>query len=742
MNEETLFDAVSALPPGAKRDAFLDRLCEGNPTLRARLRQRLAEVEFSFDTPGYGGPHGHGGIAPPIWPIRLDEYEILEEIGRGGMGIVYRARHCSLQRLVAVKVLQRAVLDERTQRRVRVEMAALGRLNHPNLLQAFDARRINGQNLIVTELVSGVSLDKLLDQVGKLSVAEACDYVRQAACGLSAAHQQGLIHRDIKPGNLMLEQPSETLKLLDFGLALLVSPGSVSLHGPTLPGQAIGTPCFMPPEQWHDAHLVCEKSDIYALGVTLYWLLAGEPPFLGGSMDELRQAHCHAPRPQIAGLEEDLNRLIRSMISVEPAHRPSAPDVVRALDRFCIGPVPSVLPPIIDKLERHGIAGRIGPEVDHLKKYLQRLPRRRVVTLFREAGQYLGRKGFVDGPERGLTALIQIFLETGDDNEAYELGVAILKESPGCFDALHLTAVAARQSAFSYGGDPEPRLREAIRLELAAQNTPSATLQSNYGPSLSVLAQVHQNLARHFRSRGAEAPARAALQESLTCYRKRLNLQETALGLALYAEALVDGNELRAARDAATRACELDWFLREAQQLVLDLAERIGDRLEPTEEHIRRWSIVAGEWPGSPAHRSQLIAYRGYLKKSHLWPELLAWESEPPTVDDPRLRAEISLASRGTVERQIHFDTAKTLSRNFPCQVAFHAMLWQFERPQPSVVAGIPKLRLFAIGHDQDSACDELEAMLFMIHERVGRSGHPETPLLVTVKHWFSDRIN
>lgn len=339
MNEESLFAAASALRPGAERESFLDRVCAGNPVLRGRLKRLLDAQEVDAGILDWDGLGERTVIGFTSQLTYLDEYELLEEIGRGGMGVVYRARHRSLERLVAVKVLLGAVLDDGAKQRIRVEMAALGRLKHPNLLQAFDAREIDGQPLIVTELIDGVSLDKLLERTKRFPVAVALDYIRQAACGLSAAHDQNLVHRDIKPANMMLEQSTEAVKLLDFGLALLVRPDCVALHGPTLPGQALGTPHFMPPEQWRDSHLVSEKSDIYALGVTLYCLLTGKPPFERPTLIELMQAHCSAPRPQILGLDPDLNRLLQSMMSIDPRQRPStrrssASWIGTAWDRF------------------------------------------------------------------------------------------------------------------------------------------------------------------------------------------------------------------------------------------------------------------------------------------------------------------------------------------------------------------------------------------------------------------------
>lgn len=742
MNEESLFAAACQLPKGPHRDSYLQRQCAGNSVLLARLTELLAAHDLRGgildQDEVFAATLGPGSQQPP----HLDEYELLDELGRGAMGIVYRARHRSLRKFVAVKVLLGTKLDDATRQRIRVEMAALGRLNHPNLLQAFDAREIDGKPLIVTELVAGISLAALLEQTNRFSVAEACDYARQAASGLAAAHAQGLVHRDIKPANMMLEQSTETVKLLDFGLALLTHPDSKSLNGPTHPGQALGTPHFMPPEQWRDSRLVSPKSDVYALGVTLYSFLTGKPLFERSSIYDLMTAHCTAPRPQIPGLDPQLDQLLQAMLHIDPARRPNAEDVVRELDRFCIGPVPSLLPPLIETLERHGIVGRIGPEIEQIKRYLQRLPRRRVLSVFREAGTYLGRKGLVDGPERGLTALIQIFLETGDENEAFEVGSAVVNSLPESFDALHLTAAAALHSAFSFGGDPRQRLEEAVRLESAAQQLPCASQHPNLGPSLSVLAQTHHSLAKLYRSRGNESQAKASLKHALDCFHRRLAMRETALGLALYAQVLVDAGDLVSARKAADRACELDWFLREPQQLVLTLASQGIHRLEPTEEHFRRWSLVVGEWPGTPMHREYLRTYQTYLREHGLSPELAEWESDSPSGFDAASKQELARAACRVREQTLHFEAGKTLAGERPRQLQYHAKLWQFHGPQPLTVAGVPSIRVFGMGENPEAAISDLETMLFMTRERVVAAKQPQTPLIVAVKAWFSERLH
>ncbi len=153
----------------------------------------------------------------------LGEYELLEKLGEGGMGAVYKARHTKLKRLVALKVLPKArVHHEGTVARFEREMEAVGRVNHPNIVQAHDAREIDGERFLVMEYVDGLDLDELVRRHGPLPIADACELIRQAAVGLQYAHEHGLVHRDIKPSNLMLSREGQ-VKILDLGLALLES---------------------------------------------------------------------------------------------------------------------------------------------------------------------------------------------------------------------------------------------------------------------------------------------------------------------------------------------------------------------------------------------------------------------------------------------------------------------------------------------------------------------------------------
>jgi serine/threonine protein kinase len=216
----------------------------------------------------------------PALPERLGPYEILKLLGRGGMGAVYMAQHTRLKRPVALKVLTKdRTADPRAVARFEREMEAVGRLNHPHIVQAHDACEIAGTTVLVMEYVDGLDLAQVAEQVGALRAADACELVRQAALGLQYAHEQGLVHRDVKPSNLMLSREG-TVKLLDLGLALLDA-GQPQSGERTAAGTALGTADYISPEQVSDCHAVDIRSDIYSLGCTLYKLLTGRAPFVG-----------------------------------------------------------------------------------------------------------------------------------------------------------------------------------------------------------------------------------------------------------------------------------------------------------------------------------------------------------------------------------------------------------------------------------------------------------------------------
>src|SRR5262245_22541605 len=250
--------------------------------------------------------------------LRLGPYHMLEPIGSGGNGQVFKARHDKMNRLVAVKLLRPELASDReTVQRFHREIEVIGQLSHPNIVHALEAGPIGSVLVLVTEYIDGIDLERLVRRSGPLPVFQACDYVRQAARGLAHAHQAGLVHRDIKPSNLIVSKPRSgegpetvregsghgTIKIMDFGLARLQqpAPGSPTGNLTVLGGAGVmqGTPEYMSPEQALDFHSADGRADLYSLGCTLYFLLAGQPPFSGGGLAEKLVKHQQAKPPRI-----------------------------------------------------------------------------------------------------------------------------------------------------------------------------------------------------------------------------------------------------------------------------------------------------------------------------------------------------------------------------------------------------------------------------------------------------------
>ncbi|WP_053061124.1 protein kinase domain-containing protein [Rhodopirellula islandica] len=267
---------------------------------------------------------------------RLAQYVLLEKLGQGGMGAVYRAKHTRLRRMVALKVLPPNLLKNASAvARFDREMHAVGQLDHPNIVRASDAGEFEGIHYLVMELVDGDDVAVIASRHGPLPTADACEIIRQAAVGLSHANDNGLVHRDIKPSNLMLTQSGQ-VKLLDMGLALLETPLDAD-DGLTSAGQVMGTLDYIAPEQVTNSHAVDIRADIYSLGCTLYRLLCGHAPFQDAKyQNAIYKAMAHVdttPPPlakQRAGLPAGLIAIVDKMLAKSPDDRFQTPDELAA----------------------------------------------------------------------------------------------------------------------------------------------------------------------------------------------------------------------------------------------------------------------------------------------------------------------------------------------------------------------------------------------------------------------------
>jgi serine/threonine-protein kinase len=278
----------------------------------------------------------------------VEGYEIFEELGRGAVGIVYRARHRELNRFVALKmILAGPFLSPKARQRFRVESHAIARLQHPNIVQVHDVGEQSGSLYLALELVEGGSLAALLAQ-GPRASEEAARIVASMARAVEYAHGQGVIHRDLKPANVLISGTSRSLtgrelKITDFGLAKVAPAPGLAEDGMTLSGEFLGTPAYTAPEQARgDTKDVGPRADVYSLGAILYELLTGRPPFQGASaLETLLQVAHHepvSPARLVPEVPRDLDTICLKCLEKDPSKRfATAADLAADLQRFLGG---------------------------------------------------------------------------------------------------------------------------------------------------------------------------------------------------------------------------------------------------------------------------------------------------------------------------------------------------------------------------------------------------------------------
>jgi len=339
----------------ASAESLVDALRDSGLFAPAEVDALARElVPFADDMPG-ALRHVVEHELVPVYQLRkiihaktadliVGPFVVLDKLGEGGMGKVFKARDTRTGRIAALKVIRphlitNPVIRGRYEREVRAALS----LRHPHIAAAFEAGEVGGKVYLAMEFVDGIDLARLVRTFGVLPVPEACEYLRQAALGLAHAHSKGFVHRDIKPGNLVVagerHHPDATepavVKLLDMGLVRNVGFDDEGGGDLTRAGTVVGTPDYMAPEQAKNSSLADHRADLYALGGAFYFLLTGKPPFHVGSPIEKILKHQIDPPPPLQAIRPDvpdeLAKLVARLLAKRPENRPGSAAEVAAL---------------------------------------------------------------------------------------------------------------------------------------------------------------------------------------------------------------------------------------------------------------------------------------------------------------------------------------------------------------------------------------------------------------------------
>jgi serine/threonine protein kinase len=473
-------------------DSFIQRLraAHGQISAAAPLssqadsvsRANSATVTLKSSAPQVS-PSKPAELSVPPELVDHPDYEVVKELGRGGMGVVYLARNRAMDRLEVLKVVSRAFLEKADAReRFQREIRSAAKLSHPNIVTAHSVPRAGDLLIFAMEYVDGQDLSQVVKQRGPLPVINAVYYAHQAALGLEHAHEHGMVHRDIKPNNLILSVQAKrhVIKILDFGLAKATSE-KVSSSELTGSGQILGTPDYMAPEQSLDAQKADIRADIYSLGCTLYYMLAGRPPFAGSSMYALLAAHHSDTARRLNDIRSEvpaeLAAVAAKMMAKDPAYRYQTPaQVSQALGPFyrATGGEAAKLTPMTEET----VSRDTPPEVfDPYYQWLGIAPEEQPVDHYR----LLGAKRFEPNPEviANLADQRAAHLRTFQGgqhsavsqsllNEVAAARVCLLKaERKAVYDAELRRSIAARPQAL-------PPVAVPLAPPLAAVGAPAA----------------------------------------------------------------------------------------------------------------------------------------------------------------------------------------------------------------------------------------------------------------------------
>ena len=494
-------------------------------------------------------------------------YEVIEEIGQGGMGTVYKVYDQKVKEKIAIKMIKPAVaFDQAILERFNNEVKIARKIVHKNVCRMYDLSESEGMHFITMEHVSGEDLSSLIKRIGQLSTKKAVFITKQICEGLAEAHSLGIIHRDLKPQNVMLDKQGN-VRIMDFGIAR-----SLFTKGLTETGMLIGTPEYMSPEQV-EGIVVDDRSDIYSLGVILYEMLTGQVPFEGNTPMSVALKHKTDtpanPRTFNAAIPEDLNRLILKCLEKDPGKRyGTAREVIEELDRLEVG-TPAPKRPSVP--ERPATC-KVRVQMPGSKKIL--VP---VLSLLTVASAAILLWQFVfkarpdetapppppSGIEERLSQAADL-REVGQLQEALAGLAAILEQEPENFAALFLRAeIRAEQgqeeeaiTAYNYlitldAGDPRPHLRlgeiseSAGDLEAAVSHFGDYMERAPAGPEATRIAAKIKDLEERLRPEpetrpaAEKAPPEPRRETQADRIRKELSLAQQDFDAGRFADSLI-----------------------------------------------------------------------------------------------------------------------------------------------------------------------------------------------------------
>jgi serine/threonine protein kinase/predicted ATPase len=530
-----LFLRARELPP-EDRPAFLDEACTGDAALRADVESLLDHdrgalqvleegVQAAYTEAMSSGRRGDPAPSASETP-RIAGYEILSLIGEGGMGQVYLAEDTALRRRVAVKIVSPVLIgSEQAANRFQREARVMATVEHPHIVRVYSLGQTDGRHYLVMEYVEGRSLAERIRQDGRLDVDDALHVLRQATEALEAAWGRGIVHRDVKPANILIDSRGQ-VRVVDFGLAK-----ATMLHGDSSisdGAHVLGTPRYVSPEQARGDQDLDFHSDIYSLGVVLYEMLAGEPPYTGATAITVVDQHLHMPLPSLRSrcpeIAGEVEQLCAWMTRKQPADRPSSYALLLQHIDALLGEAPpprvtqQALPGFLPASDRRAGTDVSGPifvareqELASLNRFLDEAVAGcgRVAFVTGEAGS--GKTALIDEfARRAQSARADLIVARGNCNAQTGMGDPYLpfREVLGLLTG----AVEARRAPSVFGSEHAERLWNLLPLAAQALIDDGPDLVGTFVPGATLVAraEAHTPSPTGWRVRLEELATRSA----------------------------------------------------------------------------------------------------------------------------------------------------------------------------------------------------------------------------------------